>query len=481
MTIRELTKTIRERNIRFLDLKFIDLPGSWQHMTIPAKRFSGDLFSEGLNFDGSSVRGFQKIHESDMGLKPEMGTVFEDPFMDHPTLSFVCNIVEPDQAIPYSRDPRHVARKAEQHLLRTGIADCAYFGPEAEFYVFDEITYAQDHHQAFYRIDSTEGAWNTGRRLEGERNLGFKVPYKGGYAPVPPIDSLHNLRSKMVEVLLNAGVDVEVHHHEVGTGGQSEIGIRFGTLVSEADTLMKFKYIVKNVARRYGKTATFMPKPIFQDNGSGMHTHMSLWNAGENLFFDRRGYGGLSRLARFYVGGILHHAHSLLAFCAPTTNSYRRLVPGYEAPVHLAYSRRNRSACVRIPVGGDEKSTRIEFRCPDPTCNPYLAFSAMLMAGLDGIEKRIEPPDPLDRDLYELSPEEKAKVRSTPGSLGESLAALEEDHEYLLKGGVFTTDVIEEWIKYKKESELEAVRIRTNSHYITTFERLEPWENLPEL
>jgi glutamine synthetase len=417
------------------------------------------LFIEGIGFDGSSIRGFQSINESDMLLKPDMNTAFIDPFTDDVTLSFICNVKDPITLKLYSRDPRYVAQKAERYLATTGIADTAYFGPEAEFFIFDDIRFDQSYNHGFYFIDSKEGFWNSGK--EENPNLGYKPRYKEGYFPAPPIDSFQNLRSKMVKVMLSIGVEAELHHHEVATAGQAEIDIRYNTLVKTADNLMKYKYVVKNVAYRYNKTVTFMPKPIFMDNGSGMHVHQSLWKDGKNLFYEAGRYGDISKLAEYYIGGLIHHAASLLAFCAPTTNSYRRLVPGYEAPINLIYSQRNRSACVRIPMySGSEKAKRIELRFPDPSCNPYLAFAAMLMAGLDGIENRIEPPAPIDKDLYELEPEEKAKIKSTPGSLEEVINALEKDYKYLLKGDVFTEDLIEMWIEYKRKREIDVVRLR---------------------
>jgi glutamine synthetase len=466
MTIREIYKVIKEQEIKFVDLKFVDLPGLWQHITIPVEKFSEDLFIEGKGFDGSSIRGFQAIHESDMLLKPDPETAFVDPFTDDATLSFICNVKDPETLKLYSRDPRYIAEKAEQYLAQTGIADKAYFGPEAEFYIFDEITFDQSYNHGFYHIDSVEGFWNSGQKgSNGEHNLGYKPRYKGGYFPVPPMDSYQNLRSKMVEMLLHVGVDAELHHHEVGTAGQAEIGIKYNTLTKVADSLMKYKYIIKNVAKRYNKTVTFMPKPLFMDNGSGMHTHISLWGDGRNLFYETGRYADLGRVAEYFIGGLIAHCASLLAFCAPTTNSYRRLVPGYEAPINLIYSQRNRSACVRIPMySKTEKEKRIEFRPPDPSCNPYLALSAMLMAGLDGIEKRIEPPAPIDKDLYELEPEEKVKMKSTPGSLSEVIEALEGDHGYLVKGNVFTEDVIRTWIDYKKHQEIDAIRLRPHPY-----------------
>lgn len=459
MNYRELVKLVKENNVEFIDLKFTDLPGLWQHFSIPIEELSEELFMEGIGFDGSSIRGFQSIDESDMLLKPDIQTAFLDPFTDYPTLSFICNVKDPITLKLYSRDPRYIAQKAERYLASTGIADVAYFGPEAEFYIFDDVRFDQTYNQGFYYIDSQEGFWNSGK--DEKPNLGYKPRYKEGYFPAPPIDSFQNLRSEMVKVMRGIGVKAEVHHHEVATGGQAEIDIRFDTLVRIADALMKYKYVVKNVARRHHKTVTFMPKPIFMDNGSGMHTHISLWKGGSNLFYHPARYGDISELAEYFIGGLIQHASSLLAFCAPSTNSYRRLVPGYEAPINLIYSQRNRSACVRIPMySRSQKAKRIEFRPPDPSCNSYLAFSAMLMAGIDGIENKIKPPEPIDKDLYELEPDEKEKIKSTPGSLEEVIEALEKDHNYLLKGDVFTEDVIKMWINYKRKREIEIVRLR---------------------
>lgn len=460
LTYRSLVRLIKESKVEFVDLKFTDLPGLIQHFSIPVKEFNQDLFVHGLGFDGSSIRGFQSIEESDMLLIPDMKTAFIDPFMEHRTLSFICNVKDPMTLKRYSRDPRSVPQKAETYLNKTGIADLAYCGPEPEFYIFDEVRFDQTYNQGFYFVDSEEGFWNSGKN-NGKSNLGYKPRYKEGYFPAPPMDSLHNLRSTMVKMLLKVGVDAELHHHEVGTGGQSEITIRFNTLANMADSVMKYKYVVKNVASINNKTVTFMPKPIFMDNGSGMHVHLSLWKKGKNLFFESGGYGDISELAEYFIGGILHHSSSLLAFTNPTTNSFRRLVPGYEAPINLIYSRRNRSACVRIPMySHNEKTKRIEFRTPDPSCNPYLAFGAILMAGLDGIERGIRPPPPMDKDLYKLPPEERAKIKSVPSSLESVIDALEEDHEYLLKGNVFTQDLIQVWIDYKRQKEIDMIRLR---------------------
>ena len=459
---------LQEENVEIVDVRFCDLPGLMQHFSIPAHELSLDVFDEGLGFDGSSIRGFQEIQESDMLLKPDPDTAVIDPFTRHKTLNINCFVEDPVTGESYSRDPRYIAKKAEDYLRGTGIADTAYFGPEAEFYIFDSAVYDQNQYSGYYHLDSIEGAWNSGRavELDGSPNLGSKVRYKEGYFPLPPMDQYQDLRSEMLLTLEQVGIPVEVQHHEVGTAGQAEIDMRFDSLAKMADKLMLYKYVVKNVARRAGKSVTFMPKPLFQDNGSGMHVHQSLWKGGEPLFFDEKGYAGLSDLARWYIGGLLAHAPSLLAITNPTTNSYKRLVPGYEAPVNLVYSQRNRSAAVRIPLySKSPKAKRIEFRCPDPSCNPYLAFAALLMAGLDGIQNRIEPPAPLDRDLYDLPPDQLAKVPQVPGSLDEVLIALENDHEYLLAGGVFTPDVIETWVDYKRVNEVDAMRLRPH-----------PWE-----
>ena len=462
----EAVALVRETGAKMVDFKFVDLPGLWQHFSIPASELTEDLFTEGIGFDGSSIRGFQKINESDMLLVPDPTTAIIDPACEVPTVSLICNVVQPGSMEPYTRDPRFVAQKAEAYLARSGIADTAYFGPEVEFYIFNSIRFGQDSHSGFYEIDSEEGIWNSGRN--GSPNLGYRPRYKEGYFPVPPMDKLQDLRSQIVLALEAAGVKVEVQHHEVGTAGQAEIDMRFSTLVRMADQVMLYKYIVKNVCYKNGYTATFMPKPLFGDNGSGMHTHQSLWKDGQPLFYDESGYAMLSQLCRWYIGGLLKHAPSILAFAAPTTNSYRRLVPGYEAPINLVYSQRNRSACIRIPTYSNKPAARrIEFRAPDPSCNPYLAFSAMLMAGLDGIQQQIEPPEPIDEDLYELVGREdgaRPQIKSTPGSLGEVLAALEADHDYLLKGGVFTEDLIDAWITYKRERELEQVSLRPHPY-----------------
>jgi len=447
-------------DVKIIDFKFIDLPGTWQHTSIPAVKLDADSFVEGIGFDGSSIRGFQEIHESDMLLMPDPTTAFIDPVLEVPTLSIICDVADPITRQPYSRDPRHIARKAEAYLKQTGIADTSFWGPEAEFFIFNDVKYHQDTNSAYYEVDSQEGWWNSGM---GGR--GGQIPPKRGYFPVPPTDTLQDIRSKMVLTLMDVGVPIEVHHHEVATAGQSEIGMRFATLTRMADNLLLYKYIIKNVARQNGLTATFMPKPLFGDNGSGMHCHQSLWNGGANVFYNESGYAQLSDTAKYYIGGLLKHAAALLALCAPTTNSYRRLVPGFEAPVNLAYSQRNRSAICRIPVySSSPKAKRVEFRAPDPTCNPYLAFSAMLMAGLDGIQNRIDPGDPMDKDLYELPPEELKLIKQVPGSLDDVLRALEADHEFLLRGDVFTMDLLEAYINYKRQVELNPVRMRPHPY-----------------
>ena len=447
-----------------VDVRFTDMPGTWQHFSLPASMLSEDDFVHGLGFDGSSIRGFQAINESDMLVVPDPDTAFIDPLLKIPTLVLICDIRDPITGENYSRDPRYIARKAEDYLRSTGIADTAYFGPEAEFFLFSDVRFDQGSHFGYYFLDSDEGIWNSGAD-RGGKNLGYRPRYKEGYFPCPPLDTLQDVRSQITLNMIAAGIEVEVHHHEVATAGQCEIDMRFDSLLRMADKLVKYKYIVKNTARQFGLTATFMPKPLFGDNGSGMHCHQSLWKEGQPLFYDPKGYALLSDTARWYIGGILTHAPALLAICAPTTNSYRRLVPGFEAPINLVYSQRNRSAAIRIPTYSDSpKARRIEFRAPDPTCNPYLAFAAMLMAGIDGIKNRIEPPPPLDVDIYELTAEEKAHIRGTPGSLAESLDALEADHNFLLAGGVFTPDVIETYLDYKRSRELIQVAIRPHPY-----------------
>jgi glutamine synthetase len=448
----------KEHKARMVDLKFMDFPGMWQHFTVPIGQLEVQSFEDGFGFDGSSIRGWQPIHASDMLVVPDPDTAVMDPFMEVPTLSLICNIVDPITREPYTRDPRYIAQKAERYLKQTGIGDTAYFGPEAEFFIFDDVRYEQNRNSAFYAVDSKEGQWNTGR-AEGP-NLGYKPRYKEGYFPVPPTDSLQNIRTEMVLRLEELGIEVEAQHHEVATAGQGEIDMRFASLTRMADSLMWFKYVIKNVARRHGKTVTFMPKPLFEDNGSGMHCHQSIWKDGKNLFAGD-GYAGMSEAGLYYIGGILKHCRALCAITNPTTNSYRRLVPGFEAPVNLAYSSRNRSAAIRIPmISTSPKAKRIEFRTPDPSCNGYLAFAAMLMAGLDGIENKIHPGEPLDKDIYGLSPEELAGVPSTPGSLEEALNELERDHEWLLKGDVFTRDALEMWIEYKWDKEVNPIKLR---------------------
>ncbi len=462
MDAKAVMELIKSRNIQMVDLRFMDLPGLWQHFTVPAQAFSEDAFKEGVGFDGSSIRGWRSIHESDMIVIPDPHTAFIDPFFAQPTVTLICDILDPVTHEPYPRDPRNIALKATSYLLTTGIADTAFFGCEAEFFVFDDIRFDQTANSGYYFLDSNEGRWNSGR--DENPNLGYKPRYKEGYFPVPPTDSLSDLRGEMVKLMHDVGLRVEAHHHEVATAGQCEIDMRFDKLVQTADNLMKFKYVVKNTALRYGKTATFMPKPLFGDNGSGMHTHQSLWKNGQPLF-PGSGYAGLSEMALFYAGGLLKHARALAALIAPTTNSYKRLVPGFEAPVNLAYSRRNRSASIRIPMYTENpKAKRLEFRPPDPSCNPYLALAAQLMAGLDGVLNRIDPGSPLDKDLYALPPEEMKNIPTMPGSLGEALDELERDHEFLLKGDVFTEDFIHTWIEYKRHREVEEMSLRPHPY-----------------
>lgn len=463
MTPSEVIQLARDKEIQIVDLKFTDLPGMWQHFSVPVSELTEDLFEEGSGFDGSSIRGFQAIDESDMLLFPDPTTAIVDPVCKIPTLSLICNIKDPITLENYPRDVRYITQKAEEYLKSTGIADTSYWGPEAEFFVFNDVRYAQTANSGFYQVDSVEGTWNTDKD-EGP-NLGYKPRHKEGYFPVPPSDTLQDIRSEMILTMIECGIDVELHHHEVGTAGQCEIDLRFDTMTTMGDTLAMYKYIIKNTSRAHNMTATFMPKPLFEDNGSGMHTHQSLWKEGKNVFYDTQGYALLSETALYYIGGLLEHLPSLCAIIAPTTNSYKRLVPGYEAPVNLAYSQRNRSACIRIPVySKSEKSKRVELRTPDPACNAYLAMGAMLMAGLDGVQNRIHPGDPLDKDLYDLEPEELADIESVPASLAEALDALEDDHEYLLKGGVFTEDVIETWVEYKRENEVDAINLRPHPY-----------------
>ncbi len=463
---KRIWKLIRDNNIKVIDLKFNDLPGLWQHFSIPIHELDQDhrkgIWVDGIGFDGSSIRGFQKIQESDMNLYLDTSTAIVDPACEVPTLSIVCDIFDPLSRSPYSRDPRFIAKKAEAYLKTTGIATTRYWGPEAEFFIFDGIRFDQTENEGYYFIDSVEGEWNSGR--DEKPNLGYKPRYKEGYFPVPPHDSQQDLRSEMILKMIAAGIPVEKQHHEVATAGQAEIDIRYSTLTKTADNLLLYKYIIKNVARKHGKVATFMPKPLFGDNGSGMHTHQSLFDGDTPLMADKSGYAGISQICKWYIGGLLKHAASILAFAAPTTNSYKRLVPGYEAPVNLVYSARNRSAACRIPMYTDHpRAKRIEFRPPDPSCNPYLAFSAMLMAGLDGIRNKIDPGKPLEKNTYELSDEEKAKIATVPGSLQESLKALENDHDFLLKGNVFTKDVIDVWLEYKWQ-EIPKVGLRPHPY-----------------
>jgi glutamine synthetase len=468
MSPKDVVKMIKDNGVQIVDLKFIDLPGLWQHFSLPASEISEEdpkesIFDQGIGFDGSSIRGFQKIEESDMLLMPDASTAIIDPVCEVPTLSIICGVSDPVTKQPYSRDPRYVARKAEEYLKSSGIADQSYWGPEMEFFIFDDIRFDQNERCGFYYIDSVEGQWNSGR--DEKPNLGYKPRYKEGYFPVPPTDSQQDLRSEIILKMIKAGIDVEVHHHEVATAGQAEIDMRYGGLVKMADSCLLYKYIVKNVVKKHGKAATFMPKPLFGDNGSGMHTHQSLFKNGKNIFFDPKGYALISQIAKYYIGGLLAHADALMAFCAPTTNSYKRLVPGYEAPVNLTYSKRNRSAAIRIPVYSENpKVKRLEFRPPDNTCNPYLAFPAMLMAGLDGIKRKLDPGEPMDKDTYHLTGKDKEKVKTVPGSLDASLNALEKDHKFLLEGGVFTQDVIDVWIEYKREKEIDAVRLRPHPY-----------------
>jgi len=459
---KDVIELVKKENVQFIDMRFMDFPGLMQHFHIPAAELSEETFEEGLGFDGSSSRGWQSINESDMLVMPDPTTANLDPFADIPSLILYCNILDPITKERYSRCPRCIAQKAEAYMISTGIADTAFIGPEAEFFIFDSVRFDQNAHMAFYEVDSSEGIWNSGQ--DEMPNLGYKLRHKEGYFPVPPADSQANLRSQMVATMLACGLEAECHHHEVATAGQAEIDLRFDTLAAMADKMTMYKYIVKNTARAAGKTVTFMPKPLFSDNGSGMHTHMSLWKDGKPLFAGNK-YAGLSQEALWYIGGLLKHAPALVAITNPTTNSYKRLVPGYEAPVNLAYSSRNRSACIRIPMySASPKAKRVEFRVPDPSCNPYLAFTAMLMAGLDGIQNKIDPGEPLDKDLYDLPPEEKALVPQTPGSLEEALKRLEADHEFLLKGDVFTRDVVETWLSYKRKHEAEQVALRPHPY-----------------
>ncbi len=458
----KLLKYVKDNDIEIIDLRFTDIPGQWQHFSILPTELTENSFEEGVGFDGSSIRGFQAIQESDMVLIPDVEKYFLDPFTLHKTLNIICDVKDPITGESYKRDPRYIAHKAEAYLQSTGLADTAYFGPEAEFFIFDNVRFDQKINSGFYEIDSQEGFWNSGSN-DG-KNLGYRPRTKEGYFPVAPTDSLQDLRSEMVLTMKKVGINVEVHHHEVATGGQTEIDMRFAPLLTVADNLMTYKYITKNVAAKNNKSVTFMPKPLFGDNGSGMHVHQSLWKAGKPLFYGN-GYANLSEMALYYIGGLLKHAAAICAITNPTTNSYHRLVPGFEAPVNLAYSQRNRSAAVRIPMySKSPKAKRIEFRVPDPSTNPYLAFPALLLAGIDGIINKIDPGEPLDKDIYDLSPEELRNVPSTPGSLEDSLKALERDHEFLLRGDVFTEDLVSLWIRYKMASEVKQVALRPHPY-----------------
>jgi glutamine synthetase len=466
-----MSKTVADvikmgKDVQMVDLRFADLLGLWQHFSIPARELSEELFEEGIGFDGSSIRAFQEIHESDMILIPDPTSAFKDPIFEIPTLDIICDIYDPITRQPYTKDSRYVAKKAEAYLKQTGVADISYWGPEAEFFLFDSVTYGEGTNEAFYHIDSAEAWWNSGK----EGGKGGQIPPKRGYFPVPPTDTKQDVRSKIVLALEAAGVPVEVHHHEVATAGQTEIDLRYAPLVTMGDSIMIYKYMAKSVARQNGLTATFMPKPLFQDNGSGMHVHQSLWKGNANVFYDEAGYAQISDTAKYYIGGLLKHAAALLAIVAPTTNSYKRLVPGFEAPVNLAYSQRNRSAVCRIPVySKSEKAKRVEFRAPDPACNPYLCFAALLMAGLDGVQNQIDPGEPMDKDLYALPPEEAAKIKQVPGSLTAVLDALKADYEFLLAGDVFTEDLIESYIAYKVSAEVDPMRMRPHPYEFTLY------------
>ncbi|MBW2336493.1 MAG: type I glutamate--ammonia ligase [Deltaproteobacteria bacterium] len=462
MTPKEVLNMAKENGAKMVDLRFMDFPGLWQHFSVPIRELEESSFEDGFGFDGSSIRGWQPIHASDMLVIPDAATAKMDPFYEAPTLVLICDIADPVTREPYTRDPRNIAKKADAYLKSSGLGDVAYIGPEAEFFIFDDIRFESTRFGAFYEIDSIEGAWNTGRD-EGP-NLGYKPRHKEGYFPVPPMDKFQDLRTEMVLTLEELGIETEAQHHEVATAGQSEIDMRFKPLLQMADQLMWFKYVLKNVAYRNNHTVTFMPKPLFEDNGTGMHTHISIWNGDQPLFAGDK-YAGVSQEALYAIGGILKHARALCAFTNPTTNSYKRLVPGFEAPVNLAYSSRNRSAAVRLPMySTSPKAKRIEFRTPDPSCNGYLAFSAILMAVIDGIQNKIDPGDPLDKDIYNLPPEELAEIPSAPGSLDEALEALKADQEFLLKGDVFTQDAIDMWIEYKTENEINDVKLRPHPH-----------------
>jgi glutamine synthetase len=467
-TAQEVLAMIRDQGIKMIDLKFIDTPGIWQHLTLYYDQIDESSFTSGVPFDGSSIRGWKAINESDMAMVPDPKTAWIDPFMKEPTLSMMCTIIEPRTGELYSRCPRAIAQKALDYLTSTGLGDIAFFGPEAEFFIFDDVRFDQTENEGYYHVDSIEGRWNSGRVEEGG-NLAYKPRYKEGYFPVSPTDTSQDMRTEMLLTMAACGVPIEKHHHEVATGGQCELGFRFAPLVQAADFLMTYKYCIKNVAKKYGKTVTFMPKPLFGDNGSGMHCHQSIWKGGQPLFYGD-GYANLSEMALHYIGGILKHAPALLAITNPSTNSYKRLVPGFEAPVNLAYSQGNRSASVRIPLSGNNpKAKRLEFRCPDASCNPYLAFAAMLCAGIDGIKNQIDPGEALDVDIYDLTPEELAKVPSTPGSLMDALKNLEADHEFLTTGGVFTEDFINTWISYKLDNEVIPVNIRPHPYEFSLY------------
>jgi glutamine synthetase len=470
-TVKEVFDLIKKHDLKMVDFRFTDLFGVWHHFSVSTKEVSEGMFEDGIGFDGSSIRGFQSIEESDMILIPDITTTFIDPIFQVATLVIICDVYDPVTRQPYTRDPRYVARKAEAYLKKTGIADASYFGPEAEFFLFNDVRYGGGTNSSFYFVDSVEGWWNSGKEFgQLGPNLGGQIPPKRGYFPCPPTDTLQDVRSKMVLALEGIGVKAEIHHHEVGTAGQCEIDMCFDTLTRTADNLTIYKYVVKNVARKHNLTATFMPKPLFEENGSGMHVHQSLWKEGETVMFDEAGYAQLSDTAKYYIGGLLKHAPALLALAAPTTNSYKRLVPGYEAPINLVYSQRNRSAICRIPMYlSSPKAKRVEFRAPDPSCNPYLCFAGLLMAGLDGIQNQIDPGEPIDKDLYDLPPEEAVNIKNTPGTLAAVLDALEEDLEFLLQGDVFTLDLLESYIRYKREHEVDPVRIRPHPHEFTLY------------
>jgi glutamine synthetase len=463
LTPKEVLEFAKKEKVVSVDLKFMDFPGIWQHFSVPVDELDIDTFEDGYGFDGSSIRGWRTINESDMLVIPDPKTTFMDPFTKYKTLSMICDIVDPITRERYTRCPRNVAKKAELYLKSTGLADTVYVGPEVEFFIFDDVRFDQNSQSGYYYLDSVEGRWNTGR--EESPNLGYKPRHKEGYFPVPPTDSQQDLREEMVQELIASGIKIEAQHHEVATGGQAEIDMKFDTLVKAADASNLYKYIVRNVAYRNNKTVTFMPKPLAGDNGTGMHTHISFWKEGKPLFAGS-GYAGLSEMAMYFIGGILKHSRALAAFTNPSTNSYRRLVPGFEAPVNLAYSQRNRSAAIRLPMYSmSPKAKRVEIRYPDPSCNPYLSFSALMMAGLDGIDNKIDPGDPLDKDIYDLPPEELANVPIMPSSLSDALDELDKDYEFLLKGDVFTEDVIKTWSNWKMQNEVEALRQRPH-----------PWE-----